>query len=160
MAAATTAAVAFGASALASADSPAAPSATSDEMPLLVEDFNYPGADRVLKTEGIKLKRGDGHITLAECGRTTGQIIAMTVADGSVGRKGEYCFEVNAKSGYLTLELPRIFAFEAGGQAIKASLTAEGQTETVAIPKDGYKSVGEGLPGGSQSVLVEIRVTG
>ncbi|CAL9422258.1 hypothetical protein SUDANB38_01897 [Streptomyces sp. enrichment culture] len=83
--------------------------------------------------------------------------------DDSVGRKGMYCFAATAATGYLTLELPRVFALEAAtDHSISADLTAEGETTTVSVPKGGFTSVGEGHPatGSKRSVLVEIRVTG
>ncbi|MDI3424356.1 hypothetical protein [Streptomyces luteolus] len=45
------------------AAAPAAPRAAA-EMPVAIEDFNYPGANKLLAERGITLKRGDGHITL------------------------------------------------------------------------------------------------
>ncbi|WP_253914865.1 hypothetical protein [Streptomyces mayonensis] len=145
---------------MASAESGTAPLAADEEMPSAVEDFNYPGADRILAEEGIELKRGDGRILLAECGQTADQITVYTVADSSSGRKGTYCFRTTAKSGHLTLELPRVFALETSANPISADLTAEGQKHTVNMTADEFRSVGEGTVGGAQSVLVEIRVTG
>ncbi|MEW1867289.1 hypothetical protein AB0420_03675 [Streptomyces caelestis] len=148
-----------GFSTFASAEPPSAPQ-PSEGMPYAVEDFNYPGADRIQATEGIKLKRGDGHILLAECDPQADQIRVLTVADAGAGRRGTYCFEATSTSGYLTLELPRVFALEAGENPISADLTAGGQTRTVDVPEGGFEPVGEGTVGGAQSVLVEIRVTG
>lgn len=128
--------------------------------PVAVEDFGYPGADRILATKGIKLKKGDGHILLADCDQSANQIRVLTVADESVGREGAYCFRATAKTGNLTLELPRVFALETTDHPISADLTAGGTTTTVEVPKDGFESVGEGTVGGAKSVLVEIRVTG
>jgi hypothetical protein len=152
-------AAAGGFSSLASAEPPSAPPAAGD-VPYAVEDFNYPGADRIRSSMGIELKRGDGRILLAECDQQADQIRVFTVADAGAGRRGTYCFEATSTSGYLTLELPRVFALEAGEQPISADLTAGGQTQTVDVPEGGFKSVGEGTVGGAQSVLVEIRVTG
>ncbi|MDI9884261.1 hypothetical protein QMZ92_07580 [Streptomyces sp. HNM0645] len=126
----------------------------------MVEDFSYPGADSILATQGIKLKKGDGWILLAECDQGADQIRVMTVKDESTGRKDAYCFRATGKSGYLTLELPRVFALETGAHPLTAELTANGRTTTVDVPKDGFESVGEGNVGGARSVLVEIRVTG
>ncbi|MFJ5275523.1 hypothetical protein [Streptomyces parvulus] len=154
------AAAVTGLSSLASAENNTASLAADEKMPNIVEDFNYPGADRILADEGIKLKRGDGRIQMVECGQTTDQIVVYTVADTSVGRKGTYCFRTTAASGYLTLELPRVFALETGEHPVSADLTAEGQTQTVSLAEDEFKSVGEGTVGGAHSVLVEIRVTG
>lgn len=146
------------------ADDSAGPSgagaAAADVPPVAVETFDYPGAADILATQGIKLKKGDGHVLLAECDAAPDQIKVMTVADAAVGRKGTYCFQANAKSGFVTLELPRVFALETGAHPISADLTANGATTTVDVAKGGFESVGEGVPGGAQSVLVEIRVTG
>lgn len=125
-----------------------------------VEDYSYPNAARILADKGILLKKGDGHILLAECDQTASQIKVMTVEDKEAGRGGEYCFQATASTGYLTLELPRVFYLETAEHPISADLTANGKTTTVDLPKGGFKSVGEGAPGGARSVLVEIRVTG
>ncbi|WP_345594287.1 hypothetical protein [Streptomyces marokkonensis] len=151
---------ATGFSTLASAETPTAPRAADGEIPHTVEDFNYPGAERILADKGIKLKRGDGHILLAECDQSADQITVFTVADSTAGREGTYCFETTAATGHLTLELPRVFALQASEQPVSADLTSEGQTQTVELAEDEFKSVGEGTVGGAQSVLVEIRVTG
>ncbi|MFE5898241.1 trypsin-like serine protease [Streptomyces sp. NPDC056488] len=129
-------------------------------LPFTVEDGAYPGAAQILTDKGIKLLRGDGNITLAECNATAKQIRVMTVEDASAGRAGTYCFASRAATGVLTLELPRVFAIDAADQPLSANLTADGQTKTVTLAKDGYASVGEGLVGGPRSTLVEIRVTG
>ncbi|MFD8134429.1 hypothetical protein [Streptomyces mirabilis] len=128
--------------------------------PSAVEDYGYPGADRILAEKGIKLKKGDGHILLAECDQTAQQIRVLTVEDASAGRAGTYCFKALGKTGLLTLELPRVFAVEAADHPIRADLTANGETTSVNVEKDGWASVGEGTVGGARSVLVELRVTG
>ncbi|MFG3351162.1 hypothetical protein [Streptomyces sp. NPDC048001] len=146
----------------------AAPSVTSADAaaeglpPSAVEEFTYPNAARVLAEEGILLKSGDGHILLAQCNFTGNQIRVQTVADAAVGRKELYCFEATSPTGYVALELPRVFALEAADQPISADLTAEGETTTWNLAKGQFVSVGEGdrPSGGKRSVLVEIRVTG
>jgi hypothetical protein len=125
-----------------------------------VEDFAYPGAEEILATKGIQLLRGDGHITLADCSNTEPQIKVLTVADSSANRAGTYCFKATGTSGFLTLELPRVFGLETADHPISADLTASGVTSTVELDEDDYQSVGEGTVGGDRSVLVEIRVTG
>lgn len=144
---------------LAFADGPPTPR-VGGTPPVAVEDYSYPGAANILATKGIKLKKGDGRILLTECDQTSSQIKVMTVKDDSAGRDGTYCFRATATSGFLTLELPRVFALETAEHPISADLTANGETTTVTVPKDGFEPVGEGNPDGAQSVLVEIRVTG
>ncbi|MFJ5832905.1 hypothetical protein [Streptomyces sp. NPDC093089] len=143
-----------------------APATTSTEEtpPLAVEEFAYPEAARILAQEGISLKKGDGHIVLAACNYTADQIKIHTVADPNVNRKADYCFEVNAASGYVTMDLPRVIALESTGPSFSADLTAGEQKTTVEVPKEGFLSVGEGDissgTAGARSVVVEIRVTG
>jgi len=144
---------------IASADDPPQ-QPTSVAPPAVIEDFDYPGAGRILAEKGIKLKRGDGHILLAECDQAAQQIRVLTVADDSVGREGTYCFKALGKTGRLTLELPRIFMVQAADHPISADLTANGRTTTVDVAKDETVSVGEAASGGVRSVLVELQVTG
>ncbi|MFF4582802.1 trypsin-like serine protease [Streptomyces sp. NPDC001373] len=137
-----------------------ATAADTSSAPYAIEDFSYPNAAQILATKGIKLVRGDGQITLADCDNSKPQIRVMTVEDLTVNRQGTYCFTSSAPTGYLALELPRVFAIDAGDKPLNAKLTANGATQSVDIAKDGYASVGEGVVGGSRSTLVEIRVTG
>ncbi|GGS20622.1 hypothetical protein AB0E75_00410 [Streptomyces griseoviridis] len=147
---------------MAVADDSSEAAAAADIPPYAVEDFQYPGAAAILEKEGIELKKGDGHIVLAACDGSADQIRVLTVAESAANRKGEYCFNATAKTGYLTLELPRVFALETGDHPISADLTAEGTTTTttVKVAAGGFEPVGEGTVGGARSVLVEIRVTG
>ncbi len=127
-----------------------------------VEDFAYPGAADILATKGIELKKGDGRVLLVDCDPNADQIVVRTVADAEVGRASNYCFRATAKTGYLTLELPRVFMIElmASEHPISADVTANNQTTTVDVAAGGWANVGEGQIGGPRSVLVEIRVTG
>ncbi|MFJ9209556.1 hypothetical protein [Streptomyces sp. NPDC102264] len=134
--------------------------ADAGEPPFAIEDYSYPGAATIEATRGIRLKKGDGHILLADCDLTARQIRVLTVKDENVGRDETYCFRATAKSGYLTLELPRVFYLETADHPISAKLTADGKTQTVNVGKVDFQSVGEGTVGGAQSVLVELRVTG
>ncbi|MEU9708807.1 hypothetical protein AB0E21_09385 [Streptomyces sp. NPDC047967] len=138
------------------------PTAGADTLPSTVEDFSYPGAANILATKGIKLKKGDGRVLLTDCEPNADQIVVRTVADAEVGRADNYCFRTTAKTGYLTLELPRVFMIEllASEHPISADLTANNETTTVDVEAGGFASVGEGQIGGPRSVLVEIRVTG
>ncbi|MCZ4099891.1 MULTISPECIES: hypothetical protein [Streptomyces] len=142
--------------------STASPAVAADDTapPSAVEDFAYPNAAKVLADKGIKLIKGDGHILLVDCADAAAQIKVMTVEDETVGRAGTYCFKVNAKTGYLALEVPRVFYLKTQDHPITAGLTAGGETQTVDVPQGGFKGVGEGTVGGAQSVLVALHVTG
>ncbi|GAA2986773.1 hypothetical protein [Streptomyces flavovirens] len=117
--------VGLGATALAAPQSgaPAAPRAAGD-MPVAVEDFNYPQADKVLAERGITLKRGDGHIILTsitdlvECRADPANIWV----EAHTGTR-KFCFHTNAKTGYLTMELPDTFNIWTGESPVKATLT-------------------------------------
>lgn len=136
--------------------------AGAEAPPSTVEDFAYPSAADILATKGIELKKGDGRVLLVDCDPNADQIVVRTVGDPAAGRADNYCFRATAKTGYLTLELPRVFMIElmASEHPISADLTANNQTTTVDVEAGGWASVGEGEIGGPRSVLVEIRVTG
>jgi hypothetical protein len=154
----------MGLPALASATSTATVSSASTEEvpPFAVEDGAYPDAAKILTEKGIKLIKGDGHLLLADCNPAAPQIKVRTVADPATGRAGTYCFTATAKSGFLTLELPRVTSLETADHPISAGLTADGQKKTVEVPQDDFMPVGEGdIPSGAKrSVLVDLHITG
>ncbi|MGN9814475.1 hypothetical protein ACTMUQ_03890 [Streptomyces sp. SD11] len=130
--------------------------AAADVPPTAVEDFNYPGAAKVLQEQGITLKRGDGRITLTTCDpAATDQIDVWTRKSG----EGKFCFRSTASTGHLTLEVPEVYAIATGARAVRAELSAEGLTQTVDVAKGELKAVGEGTSG-APTILLELRVTG
>ncbi|MFD8917648.1 hypothetical protein ACFV0Y_07500 [Streptomyces sp. NPDC059569] len=139
---------------------PAARSAAAavGAMPVTVEDFSYPGAAKVQQERGVTLKRGDGHIWLTDVTALNDCVDPSNIAIEA--RKGVYCFKTNAKSGYLTLELPDAFNIWTQDHPVKATLTADGKDTVVNAPADDLTPVGESGDTGLRSVLVEIRVTG
>ncbi|MGW2255203.1 hypothetical protein ACWCXH_34215 [Kitasatospora sp. NPDC001660] len=153
---AATAAGVFGLSTLATADTapPPAPAPADASAPLAaVEDFTYPGASAISK---VKLLRGDGAIMLADCTKSS-QIQLWTRAPGNTDNK--ICFTAPSATGYLTLELPDVFAAQTSGRAVRVGLTAAGASQSTDVPKDGFTGVGEGL-GQAPTTVVELRVTG
>ncbi|WP_328889343.1 hypothetical protein [Streptomyces sp. NBC_00316] len=154
-----TAALVLGLGATALALSQSAPAVAAADVPGLVEDFNYPGAAKVLQDRGVTLKRGDGHIWLTDATALNECSDVSSIAIES--RKGVFCFKTNAKSGYLTLELPDTFSIWTQDHPVKATLTAEGEPDAVVnAPANDLTPVGEAGDTGVRSVLVEIRVTG
>ncbi|MFF7928893.1 hypothetical protein ACFZDP_48990 [Streptomyces mirabilis] len=149
---------------LASADPQPTGGPTGDTPPSAVEDFAYPNADQIQHDQSIKLIKGDGHITLAACDDSGQQIKVLTVKDENGNSQGAYCFKTSAKSGFLALELPRVFALETTDHPIKADLRPQADptapAKTVSVGKNAYQSVGEGAAGGAPTVLLELRVTG
>ncbi|MFE8950519.1 hypothetical protein [Streptomyces sp. NPDC007856] len=149
---------------LASADPQPTGGTTAATPSSAVEDYAYPGADQIQRDQGIKLIKGDGHITLATCDDSAHQIKVLTVQGQGGNPRSAYCFKASAKSGYLSLELPRVFALETTDHPISADLRPQADptapVKTVSVDKNGYQSVGEGAAGGAPTELLELRVTG
>lgn len=121
----------------------------------LAEDFNYPGADAIKAQKGITLKRGDGHITLADCASGTGLMEVYS------RRTEKICFRATGPSGYLSLEIPSVYGVkgEADHEAA-VKLTTDGATQSIDVGKSEWKAAGEAAdPDGRAFVLVEIRTS-
>ncbi|MFH8236604.1 hypothetical protein [Streptomyces sp. NPDC018321] len=118
-----------------------------------VEDYNYPNADKILAEQDIVLKRGDGHIVLADCA-AGGDLLQFLARDHD-----DVCFKVTADEGWLTLELPAVHGVKTDDSAnTHLEMTAEGDQVEYDIPADTWAGVGESVDG-RDHVLVEIRVT-
>ncbi|MFD9032569.1 hypothetical protein ACFVZW_15665 [Streptomyces sp. NPDC059567] len=124
------------------------------EMPVAVENFSYPDAERILQERRITLKRGDGHITLVPCSQT------WDIKVESRFDINGYCFKVTSDTGFLTLELPDVWGVWTKSNPIEATLTAEGEETVLDLPANKYQAVGETGDSGLRSVLVEMRITG
>ncbi|MFH9959623.1 hypothetical protein ACH4OX_36185 [Streptomyces roseolus] len=129
---------------------------STTDMPALVEDFNYPDAARILQETKLKLLRGDGHIVVAACDASANQI---TIWSRTSTAEDKFCFRATASTGFLTLEVPEVFALQTTDHPISADLTAEGKAQTVNVARDKMVGVGEGL-GDAPTTLVELRITG
>ncbi|MGW7096292.1 hypothetical protein [Streptomyces sp. NPDC054874] len=130
---------------------PAAPRAAAAEIPYAVEDFNYPGAEKILAEQGIELKRGDGHIMLTECGSDP-DILRFIGRD-----RDDFCFRVTGEKGHLTLEVPGVTGVQTKDHTARLEMTVADETKTYEIPKNKWQGVGETTdPGQREHVLVEI----
>ncbi|MFE7340342.1 hypothetical protein [Streptomyces griseus] len=144
---------------LALAGAPASASAhraaVADELPgHAVEDFNYPGAEKVLEEQGIVLKRGDGHIVLADCTSGTG-LLELSARD-----QGRICFRVTGNSGFLTMEIPAVNGVKGNDYTTEVDMTVDGKETSFDIAKNAWTPVGETTdPEGRDYVLLEIRTT-
>ncbi|MEV1043587.1 hypothetical protein [Streptomyces sp. NPDC049916] len=130
------------------------PSTVADEAPgYAVEDFAYPGADEILAERGILLKRGDGHILLADC--ASGDNLLKFLARD----RGDVCFRVTGDRGYLSLELPSVHGVRTNdAKNTNLTMTAEGDRVEYDVPADTWEGVGEAVDG-RDHLLVEIRTT-
>lgn len=126
-----------------------------DEAPgYAVEDFEYPGADRILAEQGITLKRGDGHIVLTECG-ATGLLEVLTRSSVE-----KICFRTTGNSGYLTLEIPAVFNIRGNDYSTQVDMTVDGTEQSYDIVKNTWTPVGESTDEQQRDfALVEIRTS-
>ncbi|MGW2255763.1 hypothetical protein ACWCXH_37290 [Kitasatospora sp. NPDC001660] len=142
---------------------PVAAPADAVAMRSAVEDFQYPGADRLLKERKITLKQGDGHIRLKEgpdnSVPTDCQASNEIFIESRLDKRG-YCFTVSGTAGYLAMELPDVYGIWTEDRAVSARLVAAGEEKRVDVSPNSAAPVGVSLPGGKRSVLVELRVTG
>ncbi|NUT52071.1 MAG: trypsin-like serine protease [Saccharothrix sp.] len=119
----------------------------------LVEDFVYPGADRILDTSGIRLISGDGHILFADC--TAPQIGPVRLlhvwTSEEAGQDGQVCFRITAPRGFVTLNVPAVFEIRGDGYAtgtghrVRADLTTpSGRKSAVDVDPNSTTPVGVG----------------
>lgn len=120
-----------------------------------VEDFNYPGADKILAEQNIVLKRGDGHITLADCESGTGQLELL-----ARDRADKICFNTTGNEGWLTLEIPSVFSVRGNDYSTTVDMTVGTEEKSYEIDKNSWTPVGESAdPEGREHMLVEIRTS-
>lgn len=120
-----------------------------------VEDFAYPQADQIYAERGILLKRGDGHIVLADCASQEGLLEIWSRQSSEM-----YCFRVTGKQGYLSLELPSVYGIRGNDYNTEVEMTVEDERKTYQIPRNEWTAVGETTdPGGREHTLVEIRTS-
>lgn len=151
------AAVAWSASSSAEPTPPAATTVADEAPGYAVEDFDYPGADKIQQEQGLVLKRGDGHIVLAECGSEAGLMDLWVRYRG-----GEHvCFRVTGNSGYLSLEIPAVYGITgAANQDADVTMTVDGEVSHYEVPAGSPTNVGETTdPEGRDHTLLEIRTS-
>ncbi|MFF3432547.1 trypsin-like serine protease [Streptomyces sp. NPDC002602] len=135
---------------------PATPS--NSEAPFAVEDGAYPFGPDIKAATGAELIAGDGNITYAPCSAGNYQVVVW--ARNLLTNESRICFKA-ANTGYLKVNIPRAYRIETYDRDIKASISIEGSTENLAVPKNTTKAFGDADPAApKQAVLVEMRVTG
>ncbi|QNP71887.1 hypothetical protein IAG44_22385 [Streptomyces roseirectus] len=155
MAAGAVAWLAIGASAHSGEAGEAGPSVASvaDEAPgYAVEKYAYPQADKILAEKNIVLKRGDGHITLADCATDTGQLEVWA------HDKDKICFDVKGTSGWLTLEIPAVYGVRGNDYTTQVDMTVGTEEKSFDVEKNTWTPVGQSADEqGREHMLVEIR---
>lgn len=158
------AATAFAASAAVTAASGTEPG-TADGPSPLVEDYSYPGADKVLADYHVEVISGDGHLMVTECPTPLAGVIAVQ-SSKSVGQHGDglVCFRVIGAAGRLTLKIPEVYsirgdgATQGQGHKLQAALTTDaGQHSTVDVNPSGTTQVGiAATPPGAPTTLLQL----
>lgn len=130
---------------------PGAP--VADDAPgFAIEYFAYPQADKIRAEKGITLKRGDGHILLADCAGGPGLLEVWARA------KEKICFRVTGNSGHLSLEIPSVFGVKGNDYATRVDMTAGSERKSFDITKNAWTGVGESADEqGRDFMLMEIR---
>ncbi|WP_229886956.1 hypothetical protein [Streptomyces subrutilus] len=132
---------------------PATVAATAaDEMPYAIEDFAYPDAAKIEAEKAIVLKRGDGNIVLQACDGT--EDITINTRSG----QKDYCFDLKAKSGYLTLSVPKAYGIWTSDAPVKSTIEADGKTTVIDAPANDFTSYGEATAERTPATLIELRV--
>ncbi|MFB6888710.1 hypothetical protein ACFCX4_05260 [Kitasatospora sp. NPDC056327] len=138
-------------------------STTEPAFPVAVEDFQHPGAERLLTERRITLKQGDGHIRLKEGAENNTQTACRGANDIFVESRLDtngYCFTVSGTTGYLAMELPSVYMLWTQDRSISARVVVAGQEKRVNASPNQVVNVGVSIPGEPQAALVELRVTG
>lgn len=119
-----------------------------------VEDFAYPGADEILAQRGFLLKRGDGHIQLADCGSDVGLLEVWPREQEKV------CFRVTGDSGFLTMEIPAVYGIKGNDYSTEVDMTVGEEEKSFVVDKNAWTNVGETAdPEKRDHLLVEIRTS-
>ncbi|MCQ9180984.1 hypothetical protein KMT30_18450 [Streptomyces sp. IBSBF 2953] len=133
---------------------PAVP--VADEAPgYAVEDFAYPQADKILREQGIVLKRGDGHITLADCADDSGLLQVRARRNSET-----ICFKTVGNSGWLTLEIPAVYVVKGNDYQTQVDMTVGDEQKSFDVAKNTWTAVGESADEqGREFMLMEIRTS-
>jgi len=126
--------------------------ATDSEPTPIVEDYAYPGAAEIERTEGIRLLRGDGRILLAKCDAGNADLIKVE----SIAR-GDFCFAVKGTAGRLDLWVQGVFLVGAGARNV--AVTVEGLETPIEVPSGAARPVLAADPA-KAGVVVGLRASG
>ncbi|WP_185921840.1 hypothetical protein [Streptomyces sp. WAC06614] len=145
---------AAGGSADTAADTTALKVVAEDGPGYAIEDFGYPNADKILAERNIVLKRGDGHILLADCASANDLLEVWSRS------KEKICFKVTGTTGYLTLEIPSVFAVKGNDYAAQVDMKVGAEEKTWDVNKNSWTAVGESADEqGREFLLMEIRTS-
>ena len=133
-------------------------------LPSVVEPRDYPGAAEILQTRGIKLFKGDGHVTLVDCGvnpnNPPADLILVQTYDLTLPGGSDFCFRGRGPTGFLTMEINKAYTIRGDNTHTVAATveTADDQTvvETEQVDPREWQPVGIGQNRGDAKIL-ELR---
>ncbi|MGW3078268.1 FG-GAP-like repeat-containing protein [Kitasatospora sp. NPDC001132] len=136
---------------------PVAHASTTGTAPFTVEDYSYPGADRILAESGIRLKSGNGNITLTTCSAGGGGLLRIMART-----RDDICFRMTGTVGRLSLEVPRVHGIQSDGvRDVSVSMSVDGTTTSFKVDKSLWTAVGEAAdPQSRPHTLLDITATG
>lgn len=124
-----------------------------DNPPPLEEEYDYPGADKIFAERGIRLKKGDGNVTLTDC------VTGADLLEVRARNRSPFCFNVRGNTGFLTMELTESFVvFSNSTHTTVANYTVKGVPGSTTVAPGGAEGIGEGEGPGKSATLLEIRV--
>ncbi|MFC4511967.1 hypothetical protein [Streptomyces ehimensis] len=138
---------------------PAATADASGDQTSTVEYLDYPQADKIFQARGIKLKRGDGHIILVECGSRANliEVYARGMQKVDPIGEGKYCFRVTGTSGYLSMEVPRVYGALGNDYNVNLNMATGSETKPFTLNKGVWTAVGKAADEQSREfTLLEI----
>jgi hypothetical protein len=143
---------------------PSPPVTPPERRPSIVEPRDYPGAADILATRGIHVFKGDGHITLVDCGANPNtppaELILVQTYDLTLPGGPDFCFRARGTSGFLTMEINKAFTIRGdNAHTVAAKVeTADDQTvvETEQVDPREWQPVGIGQSRGEAKIL-ELR---
>jgi hypothetical protein len=128
--------------------------AADDVPPPIVEEYDYPGADQIYAQYQIRLLKGDGHILFTDCAASG----ALVKVWSRIAEHQYFCFRITGESGYLTMDVPDVFAVTGDTHELKATVVIKGTATPTDVIKNTYTPVGEGVnPQNGFTPLVELR---
>jgi hypothetical protein len=143
--------------------------ATEESM---VDNFAYPGADKIFTDQKVRLISGDGRLLLTDCSvPVTGPIeyIRLRTSDLTVGTRGQLCFKIDNtfkfgtlnSTAMLKLEVPGAYSIRSNGvedgygnNINVVWKTKDSAAQKAPVPQNGYLSVGIADPGSNVPATV------
>ena len=135
-----------------------------DAAPEIMEDFQYPGAERIA---AVKLISGDGNILYVECSTPAEGNLGLIKVRTTTTGNGLLCFKADGDVGVLNLEVPAVYEIrgdglaEGAGHNITAIVrTEDGQLPPIEVDPNGSTGVGIGDPDtNTEALLLQLKVT-